>query len=204
MALCFTAAFCIANSCVKRQGIAGRYENTTYSRTLIRENDVWMRIVLFSFAGVVQRCDFVLYCTWIFPALLSEWIECRCLEEALWPERQPELTIHLAFNVPISQNHLTYSVFPNLHLQNIQDLVHPSAQQLHSISLPRRLRTRTPAHTPLIPTPLSQPLLSTKLQLPLQLRTWILPMNKIAKSTSYTSLSTIQSTTSLSEIRNGG
>ena len=72
-----------------------------------------------------------------------------------------------------------------------------------SISLPRRFRTRTPRHTPLIPPPLSQPLLRPQLQLPIQLRTRFLPMYKIAEPPSDTAFAAIQPATRFSEIGHG-
>lgn len=56
------------------------------------------------------------------------------------------------------------------------------------IPLPRRLRTRTPGNTPLIPAPLAQPLLRRKLQFPIQLLARHLAMYEITKATSDTSI----------------
>lgn len=73
-----------------------------------------------------------------------------------------------------------------------------------SMSLPRRFRTRTPRHTPLIPPPLPQPFLRPQFQLPIQFRTRLLPMYEIAKTPSYAPLTAVEPTTRFSEIRHGG
>ncbi len=67
-------------------------------------------------------------------------------------------------------------------------------------SLPRRLRRRTPTHTPLIASSFLQPLLRAQFQLPIQLRTRLFPMYKITESSSHAPLSTIEPTTCLPEI----
>ena len=69
--------------------------------------------------------------------------------------------------------------------------------------LPRRLRTRTLRHAPLIPSPLPQPLLRTQLQLALQLITRLLPVNEITKPAPHTPLAAIQPTARLAKIRHG-
>ncbi len=73
-----------------------------------------------------------------------------------------------------------------------------------SISLPRRLRARTPTHTPLIMPPHPQPLLRPQLQLPLQLGTRLLPMDEIAEPSSDTPFPTVETTTCFSEIGDRG
>ncbi len=73
----------------------------------------------------------------------------------------------------------------------------------HLISLPRRLRARTPTRASLISPSKSQPLLRTQLNLPIQLRTRILPMDEIAETTTDTSLPTIQSAAGFAEVGDG-
>lgn len=99
---------------------------------------------------------------------------------------------HAEWNKSFLHTHL----LPSRHQEN-------SILKAVSTSLPRRLRRRTAAHTPLIPTPLPQPLLSTKLNLPIQLRTRLLAMNEIAKATSHASLARVQPTARFSEIGDG-
>ena len=76
-------------------------------------------------------------------------------------------------------------------------------QTLTSVPLPRRLRTRTPRHTPLISAPLPQPLLRAQLQLPIQLRTRLLAVYEIAEAASDAAFAAVQSATRFSEIRHG-
>ena len=73
-----------------------------------------------------------------------------------------------------------------------------------SIPLPRRLRARTPTHTPLIMTPHPQPLLRPQLQLPLQLRARLLPVDEIAESAPHAPFAAVQPAARFSEIGDGG
>ena len=69
--------------------------------------------------------------------------------------------------------------------------------------LPRRLRTRTTTHTPLILAPQLQPLLRRYRQFPVQLRARLLAMYEITKAAAYTALAGIEPTAGLPEIRHG-
>jgi hypothetical protein len=71
-------------------------------------------------------------------------------------------------------------------------------------SLPRWLRRRTLAHTPLISSPFFQPFLGGQFQLSIQFSTRFFPVYKIAEPSSDTSFSAVQSTTCFSEIRDRG
>lgn len=73
----------------------------------------------------------------------------------------------------------------------------------YSKALPRWLRARTPALTPLISAPQPQPLLCAQLQLSVQFGTWILPVDEIAETASDTSFSTIEPAACFAEIGNG-
>lgn len=74
---------------------------------------------------------------------------------------------------------------------------------LLSKPLPRRLRTRTLRHTPLIPPPRPQPLLRPQLQLPIQLGTRFLPMYEIAEPAPHAPFPAVEPTARLSEIGDG-
>lgn len=95
---------------------------------------------------------------------------------------------------------------PSANCQSQESPSLPTSSRAHplSISLLRRLRTRTPTHTPLIMPPLPQPLLRTQLQLPIQLRTRLLAMNEIAEPATHAPLTAVQPTTSFAEIGHGG
>lgn len=73
-----------------------------------------------------------------------------------------------------------------------------------SIPLPRRLRTGTPTHTPVIPAPGPQPLLRAEFQLPFQFRTGFLAVDEIAKAAPDAALTTVEPTASFPEIGHGG
>ncbi len=85
---------------------------------------------------------------------------------------------------------------------------HPAIQHLphalHSKPFPRRLRSRTLTHTPLIPPPLPQPFLRPQLQLPIQLRTRLLPVYEVAKPAPHAPFPAIEPTARFSEIGDGG
>jgi len=71
-------------------------------------------------------------------------------------------------------------------------------------SLPRWLRRRTLAHTPVIPTPFFQPFLGGQFQLSIQFCTRFFPVYEIAEPSSDTAFSAVQSATRFSEIRDRG
>lgn len=89
------------------------------------------------------------------------------------------------------------------HSNNVFGLQARTSSTCPLIPLPRRFRTRTPRHTPLIPPPSPQPLLRPQLQLTIQLWTRLLPMNEIAESTPHTAFPTVQTTACFSEIGHG-
>jgi len=115
--------------------------------------------------------------------------------------RERTVILHISFSLCMLP-HPSFSTSGPPPLQVLQKV--PPPHHHHLIPLPRRLRGRTPTHTPLIPPPQPQPLLRAQLQLPIQLRTRILPMNEIAEPPSNTSFSAIQSAASFAEIGNRG
>ena len=72
-----------------------------------------------------------------------------------------------------------------------------------SIPLPRRLGTRTPRHTPLIPASLPQPLLRAQLQLPIQLRARLLAMYEIAEAGPHAAFAAVQPAARFPEVGHG-
>ena len=73
----------------------------------------------------------------------------------------------------------------------------------HSIPPPRGLGTRTPTHTPLIPTALAEPLLGAQLQLALQLGTGVLAMDEVAEAAAHAALAAVQAAARLAEVGHG-
>lgn len=80
----------------------------------------------------------------------------------------------------------------------------PHSHSDDSISLPSRLRTRTPSHAPLIPSPLPQPLLRTELQLLIQLIARLLPMDEVAEAAPHAAFPAVEPAARFSEVRHGG
>lgn len=72
-----------------------------------------------------------------------------------------------------------------------------------SIPLFRRLGTRTPRHTPLIPAPLPQPLLRAQLELAVQLGARFLPVDEIAEAAPDAAFPAVEPAARLSEIGHG-
>ena len=77
------------------------------------------------------------------------------------------------------------------------------AKHSSSIPFPRRLRTRAPLRTPIVPAPRSEPLLRRQLELAIQLRAGLLPMYEVAEPAAHASLATVEPTARLAEVRHG-
>ena len=75
---------------------------------------------------------------------------------------------------------------------------------LPSIPLPRRLRTWTLTHAPLIPPPRPQPLLRPQLQLAIQLGARLLPMYEIAEAPPHAAFAAVEPAARFPEIGDGG
>ena len=72
-----------------------------------------------------------------------------------------------------------------------------------SESLPCRLRTGTPAGTPLIPSPRAQPFLRAELELAVEFRARLLAMDKVAEPAAHAALATVQPAARLAKVGDG-
>lgn len=81
--------------------------------------------------------------------------------------------------------------------------LHPLPTPYHSISLPRRLRARTPAHTALIPTAGAQPLLGAELELALQLGAGFLAVDEVAKPAAHAAFAAVEPAAGFAEVGHG-
>lgn len=89
------------------------------------------------------------------------------------------------------------------HIRRFQPKNETEKKKSPSISLPRRFRTRSPTHTPLIPPSLPQPLLGGELQLTLQLWTGFFSMDKIAEATAHAAFAAVKSAAGFAEVGDG-